>query len=472
MSPLAYSISIYRLLGLPEIKQDHTFLARRITLTKDLVNAVCGLWSCHSSGFSAEVVIGTQRFNGSSDCAHALKQKVGEQASLVKVELSRISDGQFYLNIGDLASRAKTLNKGKLPEQFFLVDVDYFYPIDKQYKNEPLIENLENICLFINNIKQICHYHDVTPIGSSRAILVISDEDNRSLSPKSIELNFSEELLQLERAPDLTLLSELTSSDVSPHKEEKLSTLRIAIWEFLTFAKDGDSTIYYLALNWSDILERYRANYEIYIRGFSFNKFSNEVGEYIHNAIKSANDLVSDVVVKTLSVPSLFALWLFVLRSPNFDWSFSLGLCIVVLFGTVVVSFQIESQLYLIGQVKFRTLNSLLRFHRRLRLSNEPTTEKSEIADLIDGFSSDFDKRLRLITNRLLFMRGAIWFFLIVAVVGTVESGWVYGFSSMPVYFVLFIWVTLIFLILKLTNKKNISTVIYRTPSESEKRFD
>lgn len=453
MSPLSYSISLYRLLDSPRIKDDHTFSVRDKILTKELIDAVCGLWGCQSSSFSADVVIGADRFNGSKSCTASLQSKMGEKATSIKVELSRTNDEQFYLNINDFANRANTLNKGKLPEQFFIVDSNYFYPDDKQYKEEALINKLEKICLFIENIKNICHYHDVTPTGNSRAILVISDDENKSLSPRSIELKFNQDLLQLDHAPDLTLLKELTSSSTFPHKEEKLSTLRVAIWEYLSYAKEDDPTIYYLALNWSDILEKYRASYELYIRGFSFNKFSNEVSEYIHNAIKSANDLVNDVVVKTLSVPSLFALWLFVLRNPNFDWSFSFGLCLVVLFGTVVVSFQLESQLYLIEQVKSRTLNSLIRFHRRLKLSNEPQLEKSEIGDLIDGFSADFDKRLKLIANRLWFMRGAIWFFLVAAVVGTVESGWTYSFSSMPIYFLLLTWVVLAFFI-RLSNKK------------------
>lgn len=454
MSPLSFTISIYRLLGLPAIRQDHTFIARQVTLTKELADALCGLWGSRSSSFSVEVVFGPDRFDGNDSAIEVLQRKIGETADLIKVVLSRADDEQFYLDIDDFVSRAKTLNKGKLPECFFLVDSNYHYPNDKVSKSNVSIDKLQSLCLFIENIKGICHYHDVTPTGNSRAILVITDDTNRSLSPKSIELNFSNELLSLANIPDLTLLKELNSSDNLPHKEEKLSTLRVAIWEFLSYAKDGDPTIYYLALNWSDILDKYRAGYELYIRGFSFNKFSNEVREYIHNAIKAANDLVSDVVVKTLSVPSLFALWLFVLRNPNFDWIFSLGLCLVVLFSTAIVSFQLESQIYLIGQVRSRTLNSLIRFQRRLKLSNERLPEKSEIGDLIDGFSSDFDKRLKLIAIRLWFMRCAIWLFVIASVVGTVESGWVYSFSSMPVYFLLIAWGGLAFFILRMIKKK------------------
>ncbi|MDX3775812.1 hypothetical protein QE250_17000, partial [Chromatiaceae bacterium AAb-1] len=184
--------------------------------------------------------------------------------------------------------------------------------------------------------------------------------------------------------------------------------------------------IYYLAFNWPDILDKYRASYELYIRGFSFNKFSNEVSDFIYNAIKNANELVNDVVVKTLSVPSLFAVWLFVLRSPNFDWKFAFGLCFVILFGTIIVSFQLENQLYLVNQVKSRTLNSLIRFHRRLGLSNEPEDDRDEIGGLIDGFSKDFEQRLKIISNRLQFMRFSIWAFLIAAVIATIETGWVY----------------------------------------------
>ncbi|MDX3775780.1 hypothetical protein QE250_16835, partial [Chromatiaceae bacterium AAb-1] len=267
MSALSYSVKLFRLLEQPSIGGSNVFSSRNIILTKDIVEAVYGAWRYPSSGFSVEVVIGADRLTGGDKDPQTLESKIGEKANNIKVELSRKDDGQFYRGINDFVARAKTLNTGRLPEEFYIVDRDYHYPNDKDSKSDPYIAKLEGLCLFIDAIKHhICHFHDVTPTGKSRAILVISDDSNKSLSPKSIELKFTEELLELDSIPDLTLLNELRLPAALPHKEEKLSTLRVSIWEYLSYAKADDSTIYYLAFNWPDILDKYRASYELYIR--------------------------------------------------------------------------------------------------------------------------------------------------------------------------------------------------------------
>jgi hypothetical protein len=457
MALLSDLVRLFRAVNLPDIDESYTFTAQSFEFTNDAEEALSSIFSARAAEeLGIEIRFGEIRVTRESDFS-ILKSKVGEIADVLSVQLPRRGAHQFYLTLEDFISRVKSINIGEIPDNFYVVNLDYYHGGTELHKRPEVISKVEYFCEFIQLIKKSCNFVETDFASSYKAVFVVSEEKTSEMIPRTVSLSFPVELMKCDLI-NLDLLREIVNSDVSEtHREEKLSTFRLSLWETISKSKSGEPDILYLAKHWEDLIGNYNATYSLYIRGFSFSKFKMEIQEFIHDSIVKANSLLGDIVLKTLSIPSIFAVWLYLTRSPRFDEYFSLGLCVAVLFSSLIVIFAIDNQQFLVGQLKTTTENTLGQFSKTTK--NVEKFDNQEIDKLIVESSVTINKRLENIGIRLLAMRVSVWLFVISSVIITSYLSWPYESSYMAT-------VTLITLLVVMASY--LSRLIYRRCANNE----
>jgi hypothetical protein len=276
-------------------------------------------------------------------------------------------------------------------------------------------------------IRKTCNFEDSNSGPFNKAIFVVSDENSNDTLPKSIELEFSNKLLMLENI-NISLLEEIINADKkSTHRTEKLSVFRIALWDALRHAQKDDSDIYFLATHWEDILENYESSYSLYIKGYCFNKFKKEIEDFRLDSISKANNLIGDIALKTLAIPSVFAIWLLVLRSPKYDEVFNLGISFISTFAAVVIVLTIDNQQYLVKELLETTKRTLDVFDKTPSVFG--TYSKKDTCDvdgLIKSSKTKITERLGSINLRLISLRISVWIFTLTIAFITSALSWPY----------------------------------------------
>jgi hypothetical protein len=434
MSLIASLVSIYRFLETPIIEKDASFSVSGIKLTAQLIQEIKNVWNSPDAKMvELEVICGIDRLDSNSDF-ECLKKKTDTTAHKVTIKLPRQGEHQFYNNIVDFLARNNSQNSGALPQTFYLIEDDYLHSGTSEHKKPEAIKKLEHFCELINLLKKASHFFDTSSTFPS-AVFMINEEGAKDNYSKIIKFYMNESLLGQEMV-DIKFLKEITDvNDSSTHREERLSTFRVSLANILAKSQSNESDLLTLVKNWGELKSTYLATYELYIRGFSFSKFISDITDYVHETIQKANNLLGDIVIKTLAVPSLFAVWLLVLRSNSVDSIFAIGLCATLTFSSVLVIFVIDNQQFLVKQLQKSAGNTLDNF-----MSNQANESNAsfniDILTLLENSNNMLKKRLKNISNRLLAIRLFIWLFILTSLVITVESTWIYSQSTISVIYI------------------------------------
>lgn len=224
MSHLNKLVNLFRLLDKPDIDGQFTFRVSNFKLTEIITEALIDIWTDKS--FSAgiiELIIGTKSYQNGSEI-QVLKENTNENCRVITVYLPRTGKEQFYLNLSDFIERYTDLDIGRLPSNFYLVKEDYFHGGTQAHEKPKQVHLVEHFCEFIKLIVKTAHFTDSESGNAYKAVFVVTDENNRSSLPKTVSLEFTQQLLSMEQL-DLSILKEITSDKVSSHNQEKLSTL-------------------------------------------------------------------------------------------------------------------------------------------------------------------------------------------------------------------------------------------------------
>jgi hypothetical protein len=235
------------------------------------------------------------------------------------------------------------------------------------------------------------------------------------------------------------------------------------MWEVLSHARKEDAEIHFLATHWEELIDHYNVTYSLYIRGFSFNKFKSEIQDYVHDSIQRTNNLLGDIILKTLTVPSLFAVWMIVLRSSKYDDFFNFGLCIVLTLSAVMIIFVVDNQQFLVEQISKSTMKTMSIFSNRPSISGLADKDTmNALDDFITDNQSTIEQRLEYVSIRLMVVRMLIWSFVLTAFAITINASWPYSTSIWFVYapLILFLTASTIHILVtlikgKLNQKKN-----------------
>jgi hypothetical protein len=430
MSLLTKLVNLYRNLGFPEINSGGTLEVKGLTLTETICTNVITIWQDYDSlEVDIEISVGLKRYTTIKDIEE-LKFDIDKEVRILTIALPRQGEHQFYSNITDFISRTNSLNIGEIPKDFYIVDGDILRKGTSSHQKTVEINKIEHFCKFIKLIRKACNFEDSNSGQFNKAIFVVSDENSNDTLPKSIELEFSTELLLLENI-NISLLEEIINSDKkSTHRTEKLSVFRIALWDALRHAQKDDSDIYFLATHWEDILDNYESSYSLYIKGYCFNKFKKEIEDFRLDSISKANNLIGDIALKTLAIPSVFAIWLLVLRNPKYDEVFNLGISFISTFAAVVIVLTIDNQQYLIKELRETTKRTLDMFdHTPSVFGNHSKKDTSDVDDLIKSSKKKITNRLGSINSRLIGLRISVWLFTLTIAFITSALSWPYETS-------------------------------------------
>lgn len=221
------------------------------------------------------------------------------------------SENKFYSNIDDLLS-TDSVKKGTLPNSYYLVDMDY-YSNDNGKPDEIL--KLEGLCIFINQLSTLAHYHDSRDSDDSYKLVFINNNDNGKSTSAILNIELIKDLIYVENA-DYSILEYFNNpqSKSTPHYHEKIGIFRNTIVEFVC---ENKVSFQDLVKNWSDFNKLYQDNLATYLNNFSFHKARKEIAEAETNFAEKLSKITSDIAGKILSIPVSMAAAIAILKLKN-----------------------------------------------------------------------------------------------------------------------------------------------------------
>lgn len=212
--------------------------------------------------------------------------------------VSQSSAERFYSSIEEFI-KVKQLMRGDVPQQYYLVDLDYF----PSETDKPLaVKKIEVICGLIKSLSQLSHFHDMQNNGNSdsyRLVFILNSESKSSSAV--IETLLSEEMLNY-KTIDINLINSLVAinpiSDL--HYDEKINTFRNTLIEYINSSR---SDFKGLIKNWSSICNLYSNNLAVYMSAFSFQKARKEIAENEIEYAEKISKITSEISNKALAIP-------------------------------------------------------------------------------------------------------------------------------------------------------------------------
>lgn len=195
--------------------------------------------------------------------------------------------------------KVNKLMRGELPQQYYIVDLDYY----SNEKNLPTsLMKIEAICGLIKSLSKISHFHDMKNNGRSdvyRLVFILHSESKSSSAV--IETLLSEELLNYEQI-DISLINSLVAinpgSDL--HYDEKINTFRNTLIEYI---KSSDKKFSDIVKNWASICQLYSNNLAVYMSAFSFQKARKEIAETEIEYAEKISKITTEIANKVLAIP-------------------------------------------------------------------------------------------------------------------------------------------------------------------------
>lgn len=219
-----------------------------------------------------------------------------------QIRPARNSSSRFYENIDDLLRQDPKIGQGYSPEGFYLIDEDYCDVIDEESE---LSKKLKNLCVLIEKLSQLAHYHDQKTHSNYLRLVFIKPEEVGVSQPLVIETKVDKEVLDLAGDANIEHLVCLCNSSQSqdPHYHGRKGIFGNTITEFVQGRPENEKPFHYLVRNWHDFLNAYDQNFAVYSSGFAFHKAKREVAEAEVEISSKLSSVVSDITGKLLGIP-------------------------------------------------------------------------------------------------------------------------------------------------------------------------
>lgn len=290
--------------------------------------------------------------------------------------VARRSADRFYQTKYEFIT-INSLKKGVMPDQFYIVD-DNYYSLDENKPN--YIIKIEKICLLISYLSIIAHFHDIKSdqsVSFYRLVFVLHSESKSSTAV--IETNLSEDMLD-ESDLNIDLIATLSKSDATRdnHYLEKLNTFRNTLIEFIA---NSNGTFSYIVKNWEEINLLYSNNLAVYMSAFSFHKTRKEVADAEIDYAEKISKVVTEITNKALAIPVslVAAISVFQLSDIIITW-IALGGVFLTSIVTALVASSQKRQLSHIIHAKNTLFSTMMN-----RLTSEQNDLKIKLDEAILG---------------------------------------------------------------------------------------
>lgn len=298
---------------------------------------------------------------------------------------------RFFLNAAELAAHPP-LGRGKLPDQFYLVEEDYQHGTDESVPDS--VKRLKDLTDFVNTISQLSDQKFVTE-GSGAWTLVFQTGDGMGL----LETRFGEELLNM-RAPEVAweAVKSLTADPGGIHQKEKVLMFKSVMCEFLNRNVEFHEFIK-AAENWA---KKYNNDLDRYLRKFSLDEVKREIAKEDTRFSEQLSRMLGDVTVKILGLPLSLALLMVVrTQSAALPWWF---LALILACISIIVGILVSHHIKTLERVE---INIKMVFGKLQARNNGPSTSSRE--EELDRVMESLDIQTKQLKKYLRIYRFAAW---------------------------------------------------------------
>lgn len=324
--------------------------------------------------------------------------KSGEEISF-QCSIPTSSNNTFYKDVNALLSKGSDISKGKLPEDFYLVDDDY-YCSDAAIPKSVL--QLQQVIELIRSLSTLARYHDDKSNGSPRKLVFIPSPGAQYQHPVVLQTQVTQEILS--EAADLpaTFLAGLVN--VTPeediHSTARCRMFETTITEFLSPITEATRFLY-LIKHWQDFTNQFHNNFNTYLSGFAFHKAKKEVASQELEIAHQFSKVTSEIVGKLFGIPlSVGAVLAMPKSSTLFEESI---LLFSIVLAALIISGAVGNQ-----QMQFRRIRhskDIILKDIESRSDDYPADLRSDIKTMKRSLNND-ERKLNLI---LMTFRALCW---------------------------------------------------------------
>lgn len=218
------------------------------------------------------------------------------------VRPARQGSSTFHENVSALLKQDPKIGQGVTPKNYYLIDEDYCDALDGA---NDISRKLNNLCVLIEKLSQLAHYHDKKTHSNFLRLVFIKPEEIGVSQPLVIETQVDTEVLEFSSHANLEHLISLCGSSQSqdPHYHGRMGIFGNTITEFVQGRPENEKPFHFLVRNWNDFLTAYDKNFAVYTSGFAFHKAKREVAEAEVEISNKLSSVVSDITGKLLGIP-------------------------------------------------------------------------------------------------------------------------------------------------------------------------
>lgn len=297
--PLKAVVDLYRACGRPDLDESVFSCKADYPVVKPLLSAII------NSGYARpESLI--------VDGSDYLDDELPRDGDCIKFSLrvSRRDSRTFHRDIKSLLSSDPKISRGEIPEEFYLVEEDY-YSGDKNLNAR--IESLKKVCGLIQALSELAHYHDEKPSSGYLRLVFLQLDTEKFTKTIEVETKITVEILDLANHISFDLVDGLvsTTSMDDPHYSAKVGVFTTCLAAFLG-NQSHQNKFEYLIRNWDQFRIDYHRDLSTYLSGFAFHKVKREIAKTEFEIAEQYSNILSDMTGKLLGLPislgAIFAL--------------------------------------------------------------------------------------------------------------------------------------------------------------------
>lgn len=222
----------------------------------------------------------------------------------VEFYLPTSESGRFHLDFISFVRATPTLGKGKLPENFYVIEDDWSTTDGVENSS---YDSVKACCELIDGL---CGLVAVADRKSStfheNIFFALPADENRKPKTFVLETKVDESILSLNlRHVKLVKLLSSAHNEHKIHLEERKLIFSSAIADVIELA--GEEAVFPFVLkHWDEVLQKYWQNLQAYVHGFSFDKVRTELAKAELEYGTKLSGVLSDMAGKMLALPVSF----------------------------------------------------------------------------------------------------------------------------------------------------------------------
>jgi len=364
-------VRLYRLCGRPELSADSDF-------------------SGTAQGRSALEFIEAIRLDGRArfvdliidGVEHVSDRPISPVAETIEfsLRLPQDSANTFHANLWALLERVPQIGRGEMPDEFYLVEEDFFSPEDEP---PATVRSLRSIVRLIHGLANLAYYRDEAEDGYNLVFLQPQEE----AMPRPVELRtrVSEEMIVQARFVETQLVDELVHAEAEhdPHYSARVGVFGTALAQFVSGYPPARA-FERLVQDWDAVARVYQQDLATYLSGFAFHKARREVSSAELDLAARLSAVITDIAGKILSVPVSMVAVVAMVRTTGLAERLLLlvgiGVAALLLAGAVRNQ---QSHLERVAHAKELTLAAVR--GRREGFPDELREEVERMKDRLDG---------------------------------------------------------------------------------------